>query len=82
MGLFSYLCCNQYINQLHTCRTTAAPQVPASPIFSLQMDPLPDQIALVKDPITITFNVVRHYMQLAIWDCSIYVIAGTFFFSS
>ena len=41
-----------------TYRTTT-PEVPVSPIFSLQMDPPPDPVALVKNPIRMTFDVVR-----------------------
>ena len=38
---------------------TAVPQVPASPIFSLQVDPLPsDPNSLVNNPIMIMFDVV------------------------
>ena len=39
---------------------SAAPEVPASPIFSVQMDPPPDPVALVKNPIRMMFDVVRH----------------------
>ena len=39
---------------------TAVPQYPASPIFSLQIDPLPaDPSILVNNPIMIMFDVVR-----------------------
>ena len=41
---------------------TAVPKVPASPIFSLQMDPLPDDPnTLVNNPIMIMFDVVRYF---------------------
>ena len=40
---------------------TAAPQVPASPIFSLQIDPPPDPVALMNNPIMMMFDVVRQY---------------------
>ena len=40
---------------------TAAPQVPASPIFSLQIDPPPDPEILANNPIMMMFDVVRHY---------------------
>ena len=38
---------------------TGAPQVPASPIFSLQIDPPPDPDTLEKNPITMMFDVVK-----------------------
>ena len=42
----------------HVSRTDA-PQVPASPIFSLQINPPPDPAALKSNPITMMFDVVR-----------------------
>ena len=42
---------------------TAVPQYPASPIFSLQINPLPaDPNALVNNPILMMFDVVRQRM--------------------
>ena len=39
---------------------TAVPQYPASPVFSLQIDPLPsDPSVLVNNPIVMMFDVVR-----------------------
>ena len=48
----------KYIN-CNLCVRTALPQVPASPIFSLQINPLPDPSVLVKNPIVMMFDVVR-----------------------
>ena len=46
-----------------TCvfRTTVS-QVPASPIFSLQIDPSPDSNTLVENPIMMMFDVVCTYV--------------------
>ena len=41
---------------------TALPQDPASPIFSLQIDPLPDVNTLVRNPIMMMFDVVRQHV--------------------
>ena len=44
----------------HKFFSTAIFQAPASPIFSLQIDPIPvDRNALLSDPIMIVFDVVR-----------------------
>ena len=59
-----------YIIIKHVSRT-AATQVPASPIFSLQINPPPDPAALKNNPITMTFDVVRH--SKAVQNCDIYV---------
>ena len=47
---------------------TAAPQVPASPIFSLQIDPPPDPVALMNNPIMMMFDVVRLYITNCYYD--------------
>ena len=47
---------------------TAAPQVPASPIFSLQIDPPPDPVALMSNPIMMMFDVVRLYITNCYYD--------------
>ena len=39
---------------------SAVPQFPASPIFSLQIDPLPDAATLKSSPIMMMFDVVGH----------------------
>ena len=41
---------------------SAVPQFPASPIFSLQIDPLPDAAILKSSPIMMNFDVVGHYI--------------------
>ena len=56
-----YQCKRMYISATFVCRS-AAPQVPASPIFSLQIDPLPDPVILQNNPIMIMFDVVCHYI--------------------
>ena len=50
-----------YVSSQHCVYRSAAPQVPASAIFSLQIDPLPDPVTLANNPIMIIFDVVRTY---------------------
>jgi len=45
------------------------PQVPASPIFSLQIDPPPNPDTLAKNPITMVFELVRdHYVLICYYQ--------------
>ena len=39
---------------------TAVPQLPASPIFSLQINPLPDLSIILENPIMMMFDVVSY----------------------
>ena len=52
-----------------TFRTTT-PQVPASPIFSLQIDPPPDSATLEKNPITMIFDVVKQCIVVELQSVS------------
>ena len=52
---------------------TIVPEVPVSPIFSLQINPLPDLNILVENPIMMMFDVVRchNYVLPYLWACSL-----------
>ena len=47
---------------MHLYFRTVVPQLPASPIFSLQINPSPDSNTLAKNPIMMMFDVVSQYI--------------------
>ena len=65
MGMCVFKVFIVYCTSLHF--RTIVSQVPASPIFSLQINPAPDLIALVENPIMMIFDVVRqNYLHMYI----------------
>ena len=65
MGMCVFKVLIVYCTSLHF--RTIVSQVPASPIFSLQINPSPDLIALVENPIMMIFDVVRQkYLHIYI----------------
>ena len=69
--LYTNMC--MYVPTIFVCRS-AAPQVPASPIFSLQIEPVPDPVILRNNPIMMMFDVVYTPLHklLYIQSCSHY----------
>ena len=69
MGMCTFKVFIVYCTTLHF--RTVMSQVPVSPIFSLQINPSPDLIALVENPIMMIFDLVRqNYLHMYV--CTTY----------
>ena len=62
MHAVSYVASYMYLNEVNILSfRTVSPPVLASSIFSLQMDPIPNVVALEENPIIMMFDVVSYW---------------------